>query len=83
MKWLAPSVSAENLDTTMPQSAAEPITQETEEEWRARVARELRISREPKRPPTATKTYLDKDTEELFSAYIQSKDKPKRGDTGS
>jgi membrane-bound ClpP family serine protease len=75
--------SAEKLDEAMPQVAAAPIVQETEDEWRARIARELRLSREPKWPPIAANSYLGKDTEELFSEYVKWKGKREQGEDTS
>lgn len=79
----APPVSTQIIEVAKPQAAPEPIAEESEQEWRARVARELRLSRQPKWPRMASKSYLDKDTEELFSAYVKWKDTRTRDEDGS
>lgn len=79
----APPVAAQKIEVTKTQAAPEPIAEESEQEWRARVARELRLSREPKWPRMASKSCLDEDSEKLFSEYLKWKGKPKRDDAGS
>ena len=72
-----PFVQVEKLDDVVPQADAEIVIQETEDEWRTRVARELRLSREPKLPARFSKSPPDN---EIFSEYIKWKYETKRDD---
>lgn len=53
---------------------------ETEDQWRQRVARELRLSRLPKMPSNGSSNYRSREEAELFQAYLKWKDE--RRDNG-
>lgn len=70
-----PSAPPEKRDMAATQNTDEPVSEKTEEEWRFRVARELRISREGKQSIAPKQNFPDDDVKEILSEYLKWKDK--------
>lgn len=58
------------------------VIEETEDQWRRRVARELRLSRLPKMPSNRSTNYLSREEKELFQAYLKWKDERRDDEVG-
>jgi len=71
----APAQAVQLLEDIV-EEAAEPQREETEDEWRRRVARELRLSRLPKPPSKSAIVSRGQEFDEFFQAYLKWKDKP-------
>jgi len=70
-----PPAPPEKRDMAATQNTDEPVSEETEEEWKFRVARELRISREGKQSIAPKQNFPDDDVKEILSEYLKWKDK--------
>jgi hypothetical protein len=70
-----PPAPPDKRDMAATQNTDEPVSEETEEEWTFRVARELRISREGKQSIAPKQNFPDDDVKEILSEYLKWKDK--------